>query len=213
MSDCCTPKGYRTIFSEKSAVSEAKRYRRRGLDAASKRIVDVIKLRGVEGKTLLEVGGGIGAIEIELLKAGMAKAVNVELAPTYETAAGKLLGETGLADRVERKVMDFTAAEVETADVVVMNRVICCYPDMPKLAGAAAEHAKGVLVMSFPNNRWWTQLGLSFGNFGFGLFRIQFRIFLHPPETILAAVEEHGFKTTFNNRGFLWQVAAFDRIG
>jgi magnesium-protoporphyrin O-methyltransferase len=213
MSDCCTPKGYRQIFSEKSAVTQAKRYRRKGLDGTSKRIFDVVKQQGVEGKTLLEVGGGVGAIEIELLKAGMAQAVNVELTPTYEVAAGKLLGEAGLSDRVERRIMDFAEAgtEVGTADVVVLNRVICCYPDMPKLAGAAAEHAKGVLVMSFPNNRWWSELGLSFGNFAFGLFRIQFRVFLHAPDAILAAVERHGFKTTFNERGLLWQVAAFER--
>jgi magnesium-protoporphyrin O-methyltransferase len=215
VSDCCTPKGYRTIFSAKSAAKEARRYRRSGLDGTSKRIVDLVKKRGVEGKTLLEVGGGVGAIEIELLKAGMAGAVNVELTPTYEAAAGALLGEAGLADRVERKVMDFTEAgeEVGTADVVVMNRVLCCYPDMPKLAGAAAERAKDVLVISFPNDRWWSQLGLSFGNFLFGLFRIQFRVFLHPPDQILAAVEQHGFKTRFNERGLLWQVAALERIG
>jgi magnesium-protoporphyrin O-methyltransferase len=215
VSDCCTPKGYRTIFSERSAAKEAKRYRRKGLDGTSKRIFDLVKKRGVEGKTLLEVGGGVGAIEIELLKSGMAKAVNVELTPTYEAAAGALLGEAGLASRVERKVMDFTEAgeEVGTADVVVMNRVICCYPDMPKLARAAAERAKDVLVISFPNDRWWSQLGLSFGNFLFGLFRIQFRVFLHPPAQILAAVEQHGFQTRCNERGFLWQVAALERTG
>ncbi|GAC1475182.1 MAG: hypothetical protein PVS3B2_03740 [Candidatus Dormibacteraceae bacterium] len=213
MSDCCTPKGYRTLFSEKSASSEAKRYRRRGLDATSRRIFDLVKTRGVEGKTLLEVGGGVGAIEIELLKAGMAKAVNVELTPTYEAAAGDLLGEAGLAERVERKVMDFTEAgeEVGSADVVVMNRVLCCYPDMPRLAGAAAEHARDVLVISFPNDRWWTQMGVSFGNFAFGLFRVQFRLFLHPPDQILAAVERHGFKTMFSERGLLWQVAGLER--
>jgi hypothetical protein len=84
---------------------------------------------------------------------------------------------------------------------------------MPKLAGAAAERAKDVLVISFPNDRWWSQLGLSFGNFLFGLFRIQFRVFLHSPVAILAAVERHGFKTRYNERGLLWQVAALERIG
>ena len=142
MTDCCTPKGYRTIFSERSAVSEARRYRRRGLDSTSRRIFNVIKGRGVQGKTLLEVGGGVGAIEIELLKAGMAKAVNVELTPTYEVAAVELLGEAGLSDRVERKIMDFAEAgeEIQTADVVVLNRVICCYPDMPRLTAAIRPH-------------------------------------------------------------------------
>jgi 2-polyprenyl-3-methyl-5-hydroxy-6-metoxy-1,4-benzoquinol methylase len=213
MNDCCTPRGYRQIFSEKNAGAEARRYRRRGLDGTSRRICDFIKNRGVEGKTLLEVGGGIGSIEIELLKAGMAQAVNVELTPTYEAAAGELLGEAGLADRVQRRVMDFAEAgtEVETADVVVMNRVICCYPDMPKLAGAAAERTKDVLVMSFPNSRWWTRLGLTLTNFGFQVIRMQFRIFMHSPELIVAAVEQRGFRTRLNERGFVWQVIALER--
>ncbi len=90
MTDCCTPNGCRQIFSEKNAAGEAKRYRRKGLDGSFERIPDLIRERGVEGKTLLEVGGGIGAIEIELLRAGMAQAVNVELTPTYEAAATEL---------------------------------------------------------------------------------------------------------------------------
>jgi hypothetical protein len=213
MSDCCTPKGYRQIFSEKNARAEARRYRRKGLDGISRRIADLLKQRGVESKTLLEVGGGIGAIEIELLQAGVLRAVNVELTPTYEGAAGELLDEFGLADRVERRVMDFAGAgpEVESADIVVMNRVICCYPDMPKLASAASERATSVLVISFPNDRWWTRLGLMAANFGFRVIRMQFRVFLHPPNLILAAVEQHGFTTTFNERGLVWQVAALER--
>jgi magnesium-protoporphyrin O-methyltransferase len=213
VSDCCSPKGYRQIFSEKNAVGEAKRYRRSGLDGTSRRVFDLIKSQDVEGKTLLEVGGGVGAIEIELLKAGIARAVNVELTPTYEVAASELLVEAGLTDRVERKVMDFVEADtsVEVADVVVMNRVICCYADMPKLAGAAADHARGMLVMSFPNRRWWTRLGLLLANVGFRIIRMQFRVFLHPPARIVAAVEERGFRTRLNQPGLLWQVVALER--
>jgi hypothetical protein len=55
VSDCCTPKGYRQIFSEKNARTEARRYRRKGLDRTSRRIADLLTERGVEGKTLLEV--------------------------------------------------------------------------------------------------------------------------------------------------------------
>ncbi len=109
--------------------------------------------------------------------------------------------------------MDFTKAgtEVETAHIVVMNRVICCYPDMPKLASAAAERTRGVLVMSFPNRRWWTRLGLTLANFGFRAIGMQFRVFLHPPELILAAVEQRGFMTRINERGLLWQVTALEK--
>jgi hypothetical protein len=53
------------MFSEKNARAEARRYRRKGVDATSRRIADLLKERGVEGKMLLEVGGGIGAIANE----------------------------------------------------------------------------------------------------------------------------------------------------
>jgi magnesium-protoporphyrin O-methyltransferase len=213
MSGCCTPKGYRQIFSEKNARGEAKRYRRKGLDGTSRRIADLLKERAVEGRTLLEVGGGIGAIQIELLRAGVARAINVELTATYEEAAHQLVREAGLADRVEREVMDFAeaATDVEAADFVVMNRVVCCYPDMPKLAAAAADHARTMLVLSFPNSRWWTRLGLTVVNFGFRLFRVQFQVFMHSPKLILATVERHGFSTRFNQRSMIWQVAALER--
>src|SRR5438874_6104919 len=144
MSDCCSPKGYRSIFSEKRAHAEARRYRHRGLDRTSRRIAELLKQQGIVGRTLLEVGGGIGAIQIELLKAGITRAVNIELTPTYEKAAQGLLREAGLEDRVERRVMDFAevTGDVEAADIVIMNRVICCYPDMPKLAGARSEERR-----------------------------------------------------------------------
>ena len=213
MNDCCTPKGYRTIFSERSARSEAKRFRRKGLDKLSRRIAELVKERGVEGRTMLEVGGGVGAIEIELLIAGAIRAVNVELTPTYENAARELLLEAGLGDRVERRVADFVEAEaeVEAADFVVLNRVVCCYPDMPKLTAAAAKHARRALVMSFPNDRWWTRVGLNLVNFGFRVLRVQFQVFLHRPALILAEAERDGLLITSSQRGVIWQVIALER--
>src|SRR3989442_12391615 len=120
MSDCCTPRGYRRIFSEKSAHAAAKRYRKKGLDKPSRRIVDLLLEHGVEGRTVLEVGGGVGEIQIELLRAGASRAVSVELTPTYEEAATELLDELHLAGRVERLVVDFVEAgpEGEAADIV-----------------------------------------------------------------------------------------------
>ncbi len=213
MGDCCSPKGYRWIFSEKRAEAEARRFRRRGLDPTSRRIARLVKQHGIEGRTLLEVGGGVGAIQIELLKAGITRAVNIELTPTYEQAAQALLREAGLEDRVERRVMDFAEAapEVEDADIVVMNRVLCCYPDMPKLAGAAADHARQLLVVSFPKERWWTRVLISLGDLALRVARRQFQIFLHSPDKIIATAERHGLQTISNHSSFFWQVASLRR--
>jgi hypothetical protein len=213
VSDCCTPKGYSRVFSERGARAQARRYRRNGLDDTSRRIVQLLKERGVEGLTLLEVGGGIGAIQIELLKAGLARAVSVELTPSYEESAGELLREAGFEDRVERKVMDFAGAgaEIDAADIVVMNRVICCYPDLPRLEGAAADHARDLLVMSFPKERWWTRVLVAMANVGMGITRREFRIFLHPMAQILAAGRQHGLELSADHAGVFWQVAAMRR--
>jgi Methyltransferase domain len=192
---------------------EARRYRRDGLDRTSRRIVDFLKAEGVEGSTLLEVGGGVGAIQIELLKAGASRAVSVELTPTYEEAAADLLREAGLEGRVERKVMDFAEADgaVETADVVVMNRVLCCYADMPRLAGAAADHAGRLLVMSFPRASWWMRIGVGIANVMLWLTRREFHIFVHSPSRIFETSERHGLAAVLDQRGVMWTVAALRR--
>ena len=213
MSGCCTPKGYRQIFNERSARAQARSYRKSGLDPTSRRIVELLKEHGVEGQTLLEVGGGIGAIQLELLKAGLARAVSVELTPTYEDTAAELLREAGFEDRVERSVMDFADSgdEVARADIVVMNRVICCYPDLPRLMSAAAGHAKGLLVLSFPKERWWTRVVVWMANFGMAITRREFRIFLHPMAQIIATTEMHGLQPLVNRPGLFWQIAAMRR--
>jgi protein-L-isoaspartate O-methyltransferase len=213
VSSCCTPKGYRQIFSERSARAQARRYRRHGPDASARQIAELLQKEGVEGMTLLEVGGGIGAIQIELLKAGLARAVSVELTPTYEASAADLLREAGFEDRVERKVMDFAnaGADIETADIVVMNRVICCYPDLPRLAGAAADHTGRFLVMSFPKERWWTRVVVWMENAGLAITRREFRVFLHPIAQILATGERHGLSLWLDRPGVFWQIMALQR--
>lgn len=213
MSDCCSPKGYRWIFSEKEARREAQRYRRKGLDATSRRIVDFVKAQGVAGRTVLEVGGGIGSIQIELLKAGATHATSIELTPTYEEVAMELLKEAGLEDRVERHIMDFAEANdaVSTADIVILNRVICCYWNMPKLAGAAADHAREVLALSFPREGWWMEAGIAFMDLVLRVMRREFQAFYHPPKKILATCEQYGLKPIVSRSGIAWAVVALRR--
>src|SRR2546428_1695001 len=135
MPACCVPDGYAQLFDEKNARSDARNYLKKGLDPTGQRMVDEILRRGVAGASGLEVGGGIGALEIELLRAGAAHATNVELVGTYEQAARGLLENVGLAGRVDRNALGFARGGVQgrRADIVLLHRVICCYPDMESL--------------------------------------------------------------------------------
>src|SRR3954454_19936215 len=103
MSGCCNPRGCDAFFGERFAGRVAKRYRKRGLGRTAQEIVDFLAERGIEGATVLEIGGGVGEIQIELLKRGARRTVNLELSPAYEREARALLADAGMASRVERR--------------------------------------------------------------------------------------------------------------
>jgi hypothetical protein len=210
---CCAPKGYRELFGERAARRDARSYRRKGLDETGERMVDFLRGRGLEGVTVLEIGGGVGAVSLELLKAGADRALEVELSPSYERAAEELVREAGLEGRVERRLGDVVAegGAVPPADAVVMHRVVCCYPDADALVGAAAGRARRYLVLSFPRERRLIRLGGRVLNFWFRLRRWDFRFYPHPPATILAAAERQGLRPAFEHTGSIWQVAALER--
>ncbi len=211
MSACCSPRAYDEFFDEKQARRDARRYRRRGLDKTARRMVGFLAGYGVEGATVLEAGGGVGAIQIELLKAGSERAVNVELSPSYEKEAAELLREAGLKERVERRIGDFARDGIEPADVVVLHRVVCCYPDYEGLVGAAADRARRALVLSFPKETWLTRIAFAAFNLVQRLRRKDFRAYVHPVAGILGAAEHRGLRPAFGHRGAFWQVAGLER--
>ena len=103
---CCPPKGYTRLFSKRAARRDAKRYDEKGLDDTAAEMVGFLREHGVEGASVLEIGGGVGAIQLELLEAGAAQATNLELSPEYEETAEELVRERGLEGRVERRLGD-----------------------------------------------------------------------------------------------------------
>ena len=213
MPTCCGSDAYAELFDEENARSDVRRYLKKGLDATGRRMVDAIVHKGVLGTSVLEVGGGIGAIQIELLRAGAVGATNVEIVDTYESEARRLLETVGLADRVNRKVLNFaeSGADVAAADIVVLHRVICCYPDMEALVRAAATHAGRLLALSFPPDRWWWRIGARLETAWFRIRGCGFRVYTHDPRRILATAASAGFRPVLEHRGLAWQVALLER--
>src|SRR5438067_1678498 len=213
MSGCCNSRGCDRFFGPRFARRTATRYRKRGLDKAARRMVEFLEERRIEGATVLEVGGGIGEIQIELLRRGARRSVNLELSPAYDEEAAILLREAGLEERAERRLHDIAAdpAGVEPADVVVLHRVVCCYPDYERLLSAAAELARRLLVFSYPPRNGASRLVARLQNVAFGLLGKEFRIFAHPPAAMLAVLGERGLRPTFAHRGLVWRVAGLER--
>jgi len=210
---CCNPRGCDEFFSPRFARRAARRYRKRGLDETARRMVEFLEARGIEGASVLEVGGGVGEIQVELLERGAARTLNLELSPAYDEEAKALLRERGLEGRAERRLHDIAVepAGVELADVVVLNRVVCCYPDYERLLTAAAQHARRLLVFSYPRRNAVSRLVVRVQNIVFALLRREFRTFTHPPARMLAVLERRGLRVSFVHRGLVWQVAGLER--
>jgi magnesium-protoporphyrin O-methyltransferase len=196
------------------ARRDARRYRKSGLDKAGRRLVDAVVERGIDGASVLEGGGGIGAIQIELLAAGAATATNVELSGAYEHEAAALLEERGLEGRVERRLGDFVTDDVSPADVVVLHRVVCCYPDHRALVDVASARTTRLLALVLPRERRLTRIGVRAVNGALRLRRCGFRSFVHPLDEIVETAEAHGLRPALVAPvGPVWQLAVLERAG
>jgi 2-polyprenyl-3-methyl-5-hydroxy-6-metoxy-1,4-benzoquinol methylase len=213
MAGCCSRQGYDEFFTEKIALRDARNYRRRGLDANARRIVGYVARNGVRGATVLDVGGGNGTLGIELLKADAERVITTELSSSYDETAAQLAAEAGFGDRAERRVLDFAEAadELPEADVVVMHRVVCCYPNGVALAEAAASRAQRLLAFSFPRRSWWMRAGARIVNLWLAARRMEFRSYVHSPEQLIAAAERQGLRPAFEHKGRIWRIAGFER--
>ena len=211
MASCCPPQGYGDVFGAKQARRDARRYRKKGLDKTAELLVE--NAGELEGASVLEVGGGVGAVGLEFLKRGASHATNIELSPEYDAEARDLADEAGFEDRVERQVGDFARDGVASADIVALHRVVCCYPDYGELLGAASEHARQALVFSFPRETWWWRLAIGAMNAFMRLRRREFRAYVHPIAALLAVPAIHGLTLHLEHEGRVWRMAAFRRRG
>ncbi|HYH88475.1 MAG TPA: methyltransferase domain-containing protein [Solirubrobacteraceae bacterium] len=213
MASCCDPRGCDRFFGTRFARRVARRYRKRGLGRTERRMVEFLESAGLEGASVLEVGGGVGELHVELLKRGAGSAVNLELSPAYDEEAARLLADTALQDRVERRLHDIAVDPdaVEAVDVVVLHRVVCCYPDYERLLGAAGSHARRLLVFSYPRRNAISRAIIATQNAGFRLMRQEFRAFAHPPAAMLGVLREQGLEPRFAESGFAWQVTGVAR--
>jgi len=138
---------------------------------------------------------------------------NVELlSGEYEEEAEKLVIERGLSERVDRRVADFVAEPVEPHDVVVMHRVVCCYPDVDRLVGIAAANTRRRLLFTYPRERPWTRAGIAAINFFMRVSGSEFRAFVHPVSRMAEAAQREGLALERREQpGLIWENAVYQR--
>lgn len=214
MSCCHHCRDAENVFDRRDAEQRLRRYQRRGPEGTTRLLVDALRAAGVGDATLLEVGGGVGVVHHELLGAGAARATDVDASTAYLEAARRESERRGHAARVSYVHGDFVALApgIAPADVVALDRVVCCYPDMPALVGAAAARARRLLGLVYPRDDWWVRLGIRAVNAGLRLQRTSFRVFCHPTAAVSAAAGRAGLVERLHRTSGAWQVVVFERV-
>lgn len=209
----CRCESYESQFDDKHAAKDLKRYRRQGPDKTTRLLLDALKAEGVRGASLLDVGGGVGVVHHELLAAGAQTAVHVDATAANIRAAEEESARRGHAGRVTFLRGDFVAlvAEIPPADVVTLDRVICCYADMERLVAASASHARRLYGAVFPRERWLLKLVLALGNAVRRLRGNAFRSYVHPVQAIDAALERQELRVRSVRDTWAWRVAVYSR--
>ncbi len=203
--------GVRDMFDTRTAQRDLRRYQRKGPAKTTRLLIDAVAQRGVAGRTFLDVGGGVGAIQHELAARGADGGTNVDASPAYLAVARAEAEKRGYAHRVKYVEGDFVARapDLARADLVTLDRVVCCYPDMPALLGAAAPLSRRAIGLVFPRRTPLTRCVVALVNLIQRLRRHPFRAYVHHPADIERVLGRHGLSRRFLHDGLVWRVAVF----
>jgi len=201
------------MFDDKQARKDLKRFHKDGPDPTTRALIDLLKARNVTDATLLDIGGGVGAIHHDLLDAGARSAVQVDVSSAYLHVAREEAERRGHAERTTFRQGDFVelSSSVDAADVVTLDRVICCYADMEALVAASASRARRLYGVVFPRARWFMRIGIPMLNLWQLLRGSAYRGYLHPPDAIDSAIRRQGFTLGSAANTFVWRVAVYAR--
>ena len=212
--ESCQCQGIEIKFDRKYVDKKLKKYREDGPKKTTIQLMDALRSEGIQGMSLLDIGGGVGDIQHGLLKSGVSHAVNAEGSTAYSEACQEEAERQGHADKIQHMPGNFVdlADSVPEADIVTLDRVICCFDDMPKLVGLSAQKAKKFYGVVYPRDLWWVKLvNEIYYNFRNWLTGNPMRNYVYATEAVEREISKFGLKRSFHRNMGGWQVAVFSR--
>lgn len=200
-------------FDQKVVNKKLRQYRLKGPRKETKILINALKSLGIDGYTVLDVGGGFGALCFELLKAGVNSAVNVEASSAYVDDAREEAAKQGYSDQLTLIQGDFVSIEnqIKPADIVTLDKVICCYDDMSSLVQTSVKKAIKFYGVIYPRSKWWVKLVIWIENFFRKIRGNNFRVFVYSTKEVDRIVRENGFKKVFIRELIVWQIVVYAR--
>jgi len=193
-------------FDDRIAARELVQYRRKGPAKTARLLLEGVARSAAAADTVIDIGAGIGALTFALLDRGATSAVIVDASTAYLQAARGEASRRGRSQSIRFLQGDFVAAgpQLPAASVVMLDRVVCCYPSCEDLLGAACDRAELCLALSYPRDTWYVRAANRLGNGLRRLRRNPFRTFVHPLADLEAILRSRGFELVSRGKTLVW---------
>lgn len=210
---CCQCQGIEALFNDRIARRELRKYNRRGATGMTAKLIQTIKDQSIAALSLMDIGGGVGAIQHKLVEAGVDKVVSVDASSAYLEASRQTANQLAYLDRVEYHQGDFVdlAADLAASDIVTLDKVVCCYPDMEALVSKSAQLAKSYYGLVLPQETWLASIVKTVINLVTRLRRVPFKMYVHSHKQIDSLLHNMGFEEISTKRDLFWQVKLYER--
>jgi magnesium-protoporphyrin O-methyltransferase len=215
MDSTCNETGKISREFDGDACDFCERYRNNGLSRSSKLLLKFILDGNAQDKAVLDLGCGAGGLSMQLLKHGAQSAVGFDLSPRMIVAATELAQASGFESRAKFQEGNAATAELPRSDIVVMDKVLCCYSEWRPLLKNAMGASNVMVGFSVPRDEGITKLplriALKVANYlhrrrGGVLF------YLHPLGTIDKSLQDAGFKRRRKQGSRFWLVFLYSRV-
>jgi SAM-dependent methyltransferase len=213
MPSCCDCRNAADLqFTSDKAAKELRAYQKRHVGPTTRLLRDGVVELGLSEGSLLDIGGGVGALTFELLERGMEAAVVADASIAFVRAAREEAirrNRSGSVRVVYGDVLELSK-ELPMMSVVTLDRVVCCYPSYQPMLEEATRHAERAIALSYPRDRWLVRAAMWVEN-ARRARKSDFRTFVHSPASIQEAIEQGGFQLARRRSTTMWTADIYVR--
>lgn len=165
---------------------------------------------------MLELGCGEGKLLREFVRGGATSGTGIDLSRVAVTEATRRSQQEGIGDRLTFVPADAAVASLAPHDVVVLDKVICCYVDYVGLLANSLPVARSTYAFTLPrtDGAWlpMTRIAIAIENLGHKIKRRGFRAYAHDERAIHRVISEAGFRLVERHTAFAWALRLYVRV-
>jgi SAM-dependent methyltransferase len=199
---------------DEDACGYCGRYKRAGLSKSSKILLDLILTGDIHGKSIADLGCGTGGFAVQLLKEGASAAVGFDLSPKMIESAKSLATENGFGDKANFQVGNAATAEVPSSDIVIMDKVLCCFSDWKLLLENAMGASRRIIGFIVPRDQGMAKIPFRIGVRIVNYFQKRkgnILFYLHPLDQVDQILRDSGFVRQEKKPSRVWLVFLYAR--